>query len=68
MKMKIMIMMSLGLADDNSIVMLMIMMSRMKINLDGHESDIYTSSRRYENKKQDSRKSQRNRAIVGKAA
>lgn len=45
------------LVDDDSmmlllllLMMMMVMMSRMKINLDGHESDIYTPSRRHENK------------------
>lgn len=41
------------LLDDDSMKMLLlmiVMMSRMRINLDGHESDIYTPSRRYGNK------------------
>lgn len=53
----IMMMMFLMLLDDDSmmlllllLLMMMVMMSRMKINLDGHESDIYTPSRRHENK------------------
>lgn len=51
-----------GVLDDDSMKMLLLMMvmvSRMKINLDGHESDIYTRSRRYW--KQDSRKPHKTR-------
>lgn len=50
--------MLIELLDDDSMKILMllffllviVMMSRMKNNLDGHESDIYTPSRRYGNK------------------
>lgn len=46
------------IVDDESMMMMLLlmvmMMSRMKINLDGHESDIYTPSRRHENKIQGS--------------
>lgn len=41
------------LLDGDSMKMLLlmtVMMIRMRINLDGHESDIYTPSRRYGNK------------------
>lgn len=40
------------LVDDDSMEMLLmvVMMNGMSINLDGHESDIYTPSRRYGNK------------------
>lgn len=33
-----------------NLLVLIVKMSRMRINLDGHESDIYTPSRRYGNK------------------
>lgn len=57
LEMRMMMKMFLVIVDDESMMMLLlliVMMSRMKINLDGHESDIYTPSRRHENKIQGS--------------
>lgn len=58
LEMRMMMKMFLVIVDDESMMMLLLlivmMMSRMKINLDGHESDIYTPSRRHENKIQGS--------------
>lgn len=59
LEMRMMKKMFLEIVEDESMMMLLLllmvmMMSRMKINLDGHESDIYTPSRRHENKIQGS--------------